>query len=110
MRHVPILRTSPTTFFNIAVLAFAAISGTAANPAPVGMSVDISERDDALEVREVPRSKAGIQCREYLHLGGRCTIGDGSCYGFEHASCRWCGNNCKSRCIGDGQTCEQWCL
>ncbi|KAH7243638.1 uncharacterized protein BKA55DRAFT_692799 [Fusarium redolens] len=99
-----------TAFFNIAALAFTAISGTIANPAPNGMAVDISERDGVLEVREVPRAEAGIQCRECVHLGGRCTIGDGSCYASEHASCRWCGNHCKSRCIGDGQTCEQWCL
>jgi hypothetical protein len=42
-----------TAFFSITDLAFAAISGTAANPAPMGMSVDISERDGVLEVREV---------------------------------------------------------
>ncbi|EXM04683.1 hypothetical protein NOF04DRAFT_18642 [Fusarium oxysporum II5] len=98
-----------TVFFNIAALALT-ISGVFANPAPNRMAVDISERDGVLEVREVPRAEAGIQCRECVHLGGRCTIGDGSCYASEHASCRWCGNNCKSRCIGDGQTCEQWCL
>jgi hypothetical protein len=42
-----------TAFFSIAALAFAAISGAAANPAPMGMSVDIFERDGVLEVREV---------------------------------------------------------
>jgi hypothetical protein len=42
-----------TAFFNIAALAFTAISGTIANPAPNGMAVDISERDGVLEVREV---------------------------------------------------------
>ncbi|KAF4336518.1 NLS2 [Fusarium beomiforme] len=75
-----------TSFFNIAALAFTAISGVTAGPAPNGMSVEISERDGVLEVREVPRSEAGIQCRECVHLGGRCTIGDGSCYASEHAS------------------------
>ncbi|KAF5237892.1 hypothetical protein FAUST_5844 [Fusarium austroamericanum] len=42
-----------TAFFNIAALAFVAISGTAANPAPAGMSVEISEGDGVLQVREV---------------------------------------------------------
>ncbi|KAM0185391.1 hypothetical protein ACHAPA_009800 [Fusarium lateritium] len=45
-----------TTYFNIIALAFAAIAGAAANPAPMGMSVDIFERDGVLEVREVVKS------------------------------------------------------
>ncbi|KAM0206437.1 hypothetical protein ACHAQD_012448 [Fusarium lateritium] len=45
-----------TTYFNIIALAFAAIAGAAANPAPMGMSVDIFERDGVLEVREVVSS------------------------------------------------------
>ena len=42
-----------TYFCNIAALACATSSGAAANPAPNGMAVDISERDGVLEVREV---------------------------------------------------------
>ncbi|KAH7242811.1 hypothetical protein BKA59DRAFT_494991 [Fusarium tricinctum] len=99
-----------TVIYNNTALVFAAVSGAAANPAPMGMSINISDRDVVLEVCQVPRAEGGIQCRECVHLGGRCTIGDGSCYSSEHASCRWCGNHCKSRCIGDGQTCEKWCL
>lgn len=42
-----------TTSYNIAALVFAAVFGATANPAPMGMSVDISERDGVLEVREI---------------------------------------------------------
>jgi hypothetical protein len=55
MKHKPTLSTikMKTTSYNIATLVFAAVFGAAANPAPRGMSVDISEYDGVLEVREV---------------------------------------------------------
>lgn len=54
-KHNPTLFTikMKTTSYNIAALVFAAVFGATANPAPMGMSVDISERDGVLEVREI---------------------------------------------------------
>ncbi|KND91879.1 hypothetical protein TOPH_03596 [Tolypocladium ophioglossoides CBS 100239] len=101
-----------TNFLAIAALAFATISGAAANPAGLPMGVEITERDGMTLVREVSHEHLGVEkrCRECVHLGGRCTIGDGSCYGAEHGSCTWCGNHCKSICIPNGESCEKWCL
>ncbi|POR36801.1 Uncharacterized protein TPAR_03005 [Tolypocladium paradoxum] len=96
--------TMKTNFLTIAALAFATISGAAANLAGLPMGVEITERDGMTLVREVSHEHPGVEkrCREYVHLGGRCTIGDGSC------TC--CGNHCKSICVPDGETCEKWCL
>jgi hypothetical protein len=46
MKHelaVPTIKMK-TAFCKIAALVFAAVSGVAANPAPMGMPVDVSER------------------------------------------------------------------
>lgn len=47
--------TMKTNFLSIAVLAFATISGTAANPADKPMGVQVTERDGVTLVREVVR-------------------------------------------------------
>ncbi|KAM3501149.1 hypothetical protein MY11210_009416 [Beauveria gryllotalpidicola] len=96
----------------VTTFALAALFSVAANPSPLPMGVEITERDGMTFVREVAHEELGVEkrCRECVHLGGRCTIGDGSCYAREHGSCTWCGNNCKSICVPDGATCQQWCL
>lgn len=45
--------TMKTDFLTIATLAFATISGVAANPASLPMGVEITERDGVTLVREV---------------------------------------------------------
>ncbi|KAM3529779.1 hypothetical protein MY4038_005230 [Beauveria bassiana] len=96
----------------VTTLALAVLFSVAANPSPLPMGVEITERDGMTFVREVAHEELGVEkrCRECVHLGGRCTIGHGSCYAREHASCTWCGNTCKSICVPDGATCQQWCL
>ncbi|KAM0536158.1 hypothetical protein ACHAO7_012322, partial [Fusarium culmorum] len=48
------------------------------------------------------------RCRECVGQGGSCTIGDGSCYAEDPPLyCTWCGDKCGSRCVRQGQTCQQ---
>lgn len=49
------------------------------------------------------------RCRECVHLAGKCTIGHGSCYAREKASCTWCGDKCGSICVMSGTKCSDWC-
>lgn len=44
-----------------------------------------------------------------MHLAGKCTIGHGSCYAREKASCTWCGDKCGSICVMSGTKCSDWC-
>ncbi|KAL8407540.1 hypothetical protein RB594_006384 [Gaeumannomyces avenae] len=98
---------------NLILMAATALGALAvANPAPMAMGVEVLEQDGSLMVREVitegaPKEK---RCRECVHVGNRCTIGDGSCYAKEQASCTWCGDHCKSICIPRGESCTKWCL
>ncbi|RDA85542.1 hypothetical protein CP532_3326 [Ophiocordyceps camponoti-leonardi (nom. inval.)] len=65
-----------------AIIAMAVTS--AATPGPLPMGVEIVERDGQTFVREVPHQLLGrgieARCRNCVGQGGRCTIGDGSCY------------------------------
>ncbi|OAA53907.1 hypothetical protein SPI_09114 [Niveomyces insectorum RCEF 264] len=101
-----------SNFLAIAALAFAAVSGAAATPASLPMGIEVTEQNGTTVVREVSHESLGLEkrCRECKHTGEGCTIGDGSCYAREHASCTWCGNHCKSICIPDGDSCAKWCL
>ncbi|EGX96247.1 hypothetical protein CCM_00902 [Cordyceps militaris CM01] len=85
-------------FLTLAAMALANIPGAAAAPADAPMGIEITERDGVTLIREVPHGRLGVdkRCRQCVHLGNRCTIGDGSCYASEHGSCTWCGNHCKS--------------
>lgn len=62
--------------------------------------------------RPKPHQGLGVEkrCNNCVHSGGRCTVGDGNCYGSEHAYCTWCGTHCKSICIPQGEDCTKWCL
>ncbi|KLU90782.1 hypothetical protein MAPG_10633 [Magnaporthiopsis poae ATCC 64411] len=98
---------------NLVLLAATALGSLAvANPAPMAMGVEVLEQNGSLMVREVATSHAPVEkrCRECVHVGGHCTIGHGSCYAKERASCTWCGNKCKSICIPNGDACQKWCL
>ncbi|KAM0815577.1 hypothetical protein AB5N19_01376 [Seiridium cardinale] len=100
-------------FFAISILTCAAIFNMTPALAASPMGVEIIERDGKTIVRESFHDEsAGMEkrCRECKHTGQRCTIGDGSCYSSENAGCTWCGSHCKSICVAEGQTCEQWCL
>ncbi|RDA88781.1 hypothetical protein CP533_2367 [Ophiocordyceps camponoti-saundersi (nom. inval.)] len=112
----------------------------AATPGPLPMGVEIVERDGQTFVREVVSQSAmlpifmsscgssritascnvqphqllgrGIEarCRNCVGQGGRCTIGDGSCYSENPPMyCTWCGDRCKSVCVRSGQRCPRGC-
>ncbi|RCI14844.1 hypothetical protein L249_6709 [Ophiocordyceps polyrhachis-furcata BCC 54312] len=86
----------------------------AATPGPLPMGVEIVERDGQTFVREVPHQLLGrgieARCRNCVGQGGRCTIGDGSCYAENPPMyCTWCGDRCKSVCVRSGQRCPRHC-
>ncbi|KAK2616664.1 hypothetical protein QQS21_000487 [Conoideocrella luteorostrata] len=85
-----------------------------ATPSSLPMGVEITEQDGITVVREVPHEllSRGLQprCRECVGQGGKCTVGDGSCYKEDPPMyCTYCGGHCGSVCVRQGQTCEQTC-
>ncbi|KAH8845364.1 hypothetical protein MCOR27_002450 [Pyricularia oryzae] len=100
------------TTFTLLLIAMQAISLAAAGPTDLPLGVEVREEHGSLVVREVSSEGTGLEkrCRECVHVGDRCTIGHGSCYAREQASCTWCGNHCKSICIPNGESCQKWCL
>ncbi|TLS26230.1 hypothetical protein PpBr36_05043 [Pyricularia pennisetigena] len=81
--------TKPT--FALLLVAMQAISVAAAGPADLPMGVEVRQEHGSLVVREVSVEGTGLEkrCRECVHVGNRCTIGHGSCYAKEKASCTW---------------------
>ncbi|KAK2600089.1 hypothetical protein QQS21_005175 [Conoideocrella luteorostrata] len=61
-----------------------------ASPSALPMGVEVVERDGMTIVREVPHELLGrdlkSRCRECVGQGGKCTIGDGSCFA-ENPAC-----------------------
>ncbi|KAF0640965.1 hypothetical protein FPSE5266_03272 [Fusarium pseudograminearum] len=97
-------------------ILFSSMAATAiASPNALPMGVEVVERDGKTIVREVPHAllSRGLEprCRECVGQGGSCTIGDGSCYAEDPPLyCTWCGDKCGSRCVRQGQTCQQTCV
>ncbi|KAF4437911.1 NLS2 [Fusarium austroafricanum] len=99
-------------------LLFTSMAATViASPNAMPMGVEVVERDGKTIVREVPhallesRGDLAPRCRECVGQGGRCTIGDGSCYAEDPPLyCTWCGDKCKSICVRQGQTCGNTCV
>lgn len=117
----------------VALLALTTITTAGNTTTPSTMNIEVFEENGVTRVREVvchfhhpsfldtqtnknepqPRSLLGSEapaCRQCVHVGGQCKVGDGSCYEKERASCTYCGPTCKAKCIPDGASCEQYCL
>ncbi|KAK1749431.1 hypothetical protein QBC47DRAFT_441789 [Echria macrotheca] len=96
-------------FVTIALVALSALSNAAPpDPAAVPIGIEIYEENGMTRVREVA-SELGALCTNCVHVGGRCNIGEGNCYGTEKASCTYCGKPCGSICVRDGIPCEAYC-
>ncbi|QPG95505.1 hypothetical protein C2857_000994 [Epichloe festucae Fl1] len=101
-----------TGVLGIVITASAAISSVSSHALPMG--VEIVERHGITMVREVPHELLGRdvapRCRECVGQGGRCTVGDGSCYKEDPPLyCTYCGDRCRSVCVRQGQSCDQTC-
>ncbi|TLD33276.1 hypothetical protein PspLS_01532 [Pyricularia sp. CBS 133598] len=100
------------TIIILAIQALGAFTTAAAGPADLPLGVQVFEETPGnLVVREVSANSNPLQkrCRECVHLAGKCTIGHGSCYAREKASCTWCGDKCGSICVMSGTKCSDWC-